>query len=84
MTFILDKTQFENECEYVEAEVSEFIDWLSRAERSSSNKRAKLEKGHAFERFYSNEEFWAYADYKYMIELLDTARLNQNVIKTMF
>lgn len=67
----------------MEAEVSEFIEWLSRAERSS-NKRAKLEKGHAFERFDSNEEFWAYADYKYMIELLDTARLNQNVIKTVF
>lgn len=76
------KVQFENECEYVESTLSEFVQWLDSSNESDTNcKRLKLEddkeEANTFEN-YSIDEHWAYADYKYMIELIKS---DQNFIR---
>ncbi len=52
--------EFENECEYVEATTQEFVEWKDGAMKTNS----------PFAKYDINEN-WAYADYKYMIELVD-------------
>jgi len=50
--------------------MSEFIDWLGRDE-SVKSKKPKLDKN-PFDG-YEPDEFWAYADYKYMIEFFGSS-----------
>ena len=72
------KVQFENECQYVEATMSEFIVW-NESDSEGLTKKRKLNTN-PFDSF-DKLEYWAYADYKYMIELLksDTNEIKENV-----
>lgn len=68
-----NKVQFENECEYVEADMSDFALWLN-----SSNKQKRSRICTPFDQF-DPKDFWAYADYKYMIELCENNSKISNV-----
>lgn len=63
------ETQFENQCDYIEAEMKQFTKWI-KPSGSETNKKPKLDENdeNPFNE-YKYEEHWAYADYKYMIEL---------------
>lgn len=52
--------QFENQCEYVEATLDDFLEWY--------NSDSIISVKNPFKKFHK-EEYWAYADYKYMIGL---------------
>jgi hypothetical protein len=53
--------------------MNEFLEWISSGDENKeiSNKKQKLNNSNMgpFEQYNSNE-YWAYADYKYMVELL--------------
>jgi hypothetical protein len=79
--------QFENQCDYVDASVPQFLEWLDETNAQVHDKKRKLNP----EQNEANEEnpfknhdrniFWAYCDYKHMIEFLksDSSLLNENV-----
>ena len=56
--------QFENECKYIEATIHEFNIW-------NKTPIDSLDKSNPFSEWDRNE-FWAYADYKYLLELLES------------
>ena len=62
------KVQFENECEFIEAKIEQFIQW----------KAGIIEADSPFGLF-NRKEYWAYADYKYMIELVNDGTIEDNV-----
>jgi hypothetical protein len=80
--------QFENQCDYVDATLDEFIEWKNSLNFENSAKRLKLDESGCTNPFdeYSLDENWAYADYKYMIELVDSAenKLDPNVIEVIY
>jgi hypothetical protein len=53
--------------------MNEFLEWISSGDENKeiSNKKQKLNNSNMgpFEQ-YNSDEYWAYADYKYMVELL--------------
>jgi hypothetical protein len=57
--------QFENECQYINATMSEFLEW------NQSNNKKRKSTPNPFDSFDQND-YWAYADYKYMIDLLNS------------
>ncbi len=69
---------FETHCEYVEATFSDFAEWLTEANQSTTEPLLKKMKINAFTEKketeissnpllrYSSNEYWVYADYKYM------------------
>jgi HSPB1-associated protein 1 len=65
--------QFENECDYIEATVSQFMTWLA---STQGEKRPKIST--PFDP-YAPKDYWAYADYKYMIELIEKNKSLENV-----
>lgn len=75
------KTQFENQCDYVEAEIGEFVEWVEKSRKTS--KKPKLDENESSRSLneFDPEEYWAYADYKYMIELLkpEQSRIDRSV-----
>lgn len=86
--------QFENECSYVDATLGEFLSWTRRStppvvengdHGKCESKKLRLEhlNGDAERHFgqFSPDEHWAYADYKYMIDFLDSENkiLDENV-----
>ena len=92
--------QFENECDYVDASVEQFVAWKDGLKSSSSSpstpeptsgKKLKLEHecsssssssdDDPFEG-YDIDECWAYADYKYMIELARLSATQQVTANT--
>ena len=73
-----NQTQFENECNYVEATVQQFLDWSTRSE---NNKKRKLTEKNLFDS-YEFDSYWAYADYKYMLDFIDDN--SENVGKIIF
>lgn len=81
--------QFENQCEYEEATMNEFLEWISSGDENKeiSNKKQKLNDSNMgpFEQ-YNSDEYWAYADYKYMVELLkaDSKTIDDSVKKIEF
>lgn len=70
-----NKVQFENECEYVEASLSDFLNWLN-----FSKEPKKSRNSTPFDQFDS-DDVWAYADYKYMFEICDKHPSIANVNK---
>ena len=59
--------------------MSDFIEWNNVSDSEEVNKKRKLNEN-SFNAF-SKLEYWAYADYKYMIELLksDSNHIDQSV-----
>ncbi|KAM6223948.1 HSPB1-associated protein 1 [Rhynchocyon petersi] len=53
--------QFETTCHYVEATLQEFLDWNCGQNRGSGPFRD-----------YDHSQFWAYADYKYFVNLFES------------
>ncbi|KAM4626161.1 HSPB1-associated protein 1 [Discoglossus pictus] len=63
--------QFETHCDYVEATLNQFDDWVS---------GLSLEDSGPFSQ-YDNSEYWAYADYKYLAEVFkDRTEMLQDVV----
>lgn len=86
--------QFENECSYVDATLGEFLNWTRRSKPTvvengdhgkCESKKLRLEhlNGDAEQHFgqFNPDDHWAYADYKYMIDFLDSENkiLDENV-----
>ncbi len=77
--------QFENECEYVDATMEEYLNWISCSKEDGTKRKRRKEdlmdtSRSSFESFDPND-YWAYADYKYMNNLVGSNRnqLEQNV-----
>lgn len=49
--------------------MKEFNEWVNQEASQTSSKKIKLSSSNPFD-LYERSEYWAYADYKYMIELL--------------
>ena len=71
--------QFENQCSYIDATISQFLEWLDESNEKVQDKKRKLNTEHSeanasFEenpfKNYDPSVFWAYCDYKHMIEFL--------------
>ncbi len=71
--------QYENECDYVEATIAEFNQWLAKKKANSDN-NTELFDPTPFDDFDLNDN-WGYADYKYMVDFVDPNKqtINPNV-----
>ena len=68
-----EEIQFENQCNYVDATIREFIEWKSfKKQGHSNNKKPKLDG--PFENFNLDDN-WAYADYKYMADFFQESKI---------
>lgn len=74
------KVQFENECNYIEATFSEFYESIHKNPNLEEKNAKKIKIENALKDFDPGTH-WAYADYKYMIELInkDQNSFNENV-----
>lgn len=62
--------QFENECDYVNASLNDFLKWHNSSHIDTNNPFRK----------YDKNEYWVYADYKYMVELIEKSFEKVNII----
>lgn len=57
---LFSEVQYENECGFVEATLTQYCQWLDCDQLPNSNPLAALAK----------DQFWCYADYKYMKDIV--------------
>lgn len=69
--------QFETDCDYIEASVTDFQNWIN---HQSPPSNTQCKKGQSLSNF-KEEDYWAYADYKYMKDLFRTEPNLCNVSK---
>lgn len=62
--FVGDRVQFEKDCIHVQSTVDDFLSW------TTSNDNNTLSADHPLKQ-YSNEEYFAYADYMQLPELFE-------------
>ena len=67
---IKDEIQFENQCDYINATIVEYNDWLNGNLIKLDSEFKKFDKKH----------FWAYCDYKYMNDLVEKKIIDESVI----
>ncbi len=59
--FIGDRVQFEKDCQHIQSTINDFLAWTNQTVSNDDNPLHE----------YSNEEYFAYADYMHLPELFE-------------